>query len=155
MTPAETLAKRRAELEQRLAALSPEKRAQLERARANGESAVRRGGIVPREAGAPVPMSYAQELLWLLDRANPGMHGYNVPRTARLRGALDVAALRAALDGIVARHEVLRSMASRGRSFTRPSPSSSRSAISPTARRRNARRTRSRSSVSCRGARSI
>ena len=109
MTPAEALAKRRAELERQLAALSPEKRAELERARARGEPTVRRGGIVPRDAGAPVPMSYAQELLWLLDRASPGMHGYNVPRTARLRGPLDVAALRAALDGVVARHEVLRS----------------------------------------------
>jgi len=109
VTPSDAIAQRRAELERRLAALSPEKRAQLERARAGGEPAVRRGGIVPREAGAPVPMSYAQELLWLLDRASPGMHGYNVPRTARLRGPLDVAALQAALDGIVARHEVLRS----------------------------------------------
>jgi len=109
MTPGDAIAQRRAELERRLAALSPEKRAQLERARANGEPAVRRGGIVPRDPGAPVPMSYAQELLWLLDRATPGMHGYNVPRTARLRGPLDVAALQAALDGIVARHEVLRS----------------------------------------------
>src|SRR6188472_953098 len=109
--PSDAIAQRRAELERRLAALSPEKRAQLERARANGagEPAVRRGGIVPREPGTPVPMSYAQELLWLLDRASPGMHGYNVPRTARLRGPLDVAALQAALDGIVARHEVLRS----------------------------------------------
>ncbi|MBW8770258.1 MAG: amino acid adenylation domain-containing protein, partial [Gemmatimonadetes bacterium] len=111
MAGSDAIAQRRAELERRLAALSPEKRAQLERARAAGvgEPAPRRGGIVPREPGAPVPMSYAQELLWLLDRASPGMHGYNVPRTARLRGGLDVAALQAALDGIVARHEVLRS----------------------------------------------
>jgi amino acid adenylation domain-containing protein len=109
VTSGDAIAQRRAELARRLAALSPEKRAQLERARTGGEPVVRRGGIVPREAGAPVPMSFAQELLWLLDRANPGMHGYNVPRTARLRGPLDVAALQGALDGIVARHEVLRS----------------------------------------------
>jgi amino acid adenylation domain-containing protein len=109
VTPAEVLAQRRAELERRLAALSPEKRAQLERARAAGTPVPRKRGIVPREPGTPVPMSYAQELLWLLDRANPGMHGYNVPRTARLRGALDVAALCAALDGVGARPEVLRS----------------------------------------------
>jgi amino acid adenylation domain-containing protein len=109
MTASDVLAQRRAELARRLAALSPEKRAQLERAGASPSAAPRRGGITPRPAGAPVPMSYAQELLWLLERTSPGMHGYNVPRTVRLRGALDATALQAALDGIVARHEVLRS----------------------------------------------
>ncbi|MEO5814771.1 MAG: amino acid adenylation domain-containing protein [Gemmatimonadaceae bacterium] len=103
------LAERRAELERRLAALTPEQRAQLDRSRGEVQTVARPAGIDPRPIGAPVPMSFAQELLWLLDRANPGMHGYNVPRTARLRGALDVAALRRALSEIVARHEVLRS----------------------------------------------
>ena len=103
------LAERRAELERRLAALTPEQRAQLDRSRGETSTAPRPAGIEPRANGAPVPMSFAQELLWLLDRANPGMHGYNVPRTARLRGALDVAALNRALNEIVARHEVLRS----------------------------------------------
>jgi amino acid adenylation domain-containing protein len=101
------LAERRAELERRLAALTDEQRAQL--SRGEGKSAAAPAGINPRQHGAPVPMSFAQELLWLLDRANPGMHGYNVPRTARLRGTLDIAALTRALSEIVARHEVLRS----------------------------------------------
>ncbi len=98
------LAERRAELARRLAALTPEQREQLDGARPTAAK-----GIEPRAAGAPVPMSYAQELLWLLEQANPGMHGYNVPRTARLRGPLDVEALEHALTTIVARHEVLRS----------------------------------------------
>ena len=109
MTPSDVLAQRRAELERRLAALTPEKRAQLERARDGGLQVTRRSGPVPRIDDGPAPMSYAQELLWLLDRATPGMHGYNVPRSARLRGPLDVAALSTALDAVVARHEVLRS----------------------------------------------
>ena len=143
VTPADALAERRAELERRLAALSPEKRAQLERARASGEPAVRgAAGSCRATAGAPVPMSYAQELLWLLDRANPGMHGYNVPRTARLRGPLDVAALqrRAGRQSSRATRCCARrstwSTASRGRSCTRRRRSRSRSPISPTARRR-------------------
>ncbi|MEP6732477.1 MAG: amino acid adenylation domain-containing protein [bacterium] len=103
------LAERRAELERRLAALTPEQRAQLDRSRGETQPIARPEGVQPRAGGVPVPMSFAQELLWLLDRANPGMHGYNVPRTARLRGALDVAALTRALSDIVARHEVLRS----------------------------------------------
>jgi len=155
VTSGDAIAQRRAELERRLAALSPEKRAQLERARAAGEPVVRKGGIVPREPDAPVPMSFAQELLWLLDRASPGMHGYNVPRTARLRGPLDVAALQAALDGVVARHEVLRStfdlVDGEPRQIVHaPRPSRSRSPISPTGRTRRARKRRSRSSATCR-----
>jgi amino acid adenylation domain-containing protein len=109
MSGRDLLAERRAELQRKLAALSPEKRAQLEQATASGMPAPRARGIPARGSGAPVPMSFAQELLWLLDRANPGMHGYNVPRVARLRGALDVNALNRALSEIVARHEVLRS----------------------------------------------
>ena len=52
--------------------------------------------------------SYAQELLWLTERASPGSSSYNVPRTRRLIGALDVAALRRAADALAARHEILR-----------------------------------------------
>jgi hypothetical protein len=51
------------------------------------------------------PASYAQELLWHLDRATPGMTAYNVPRVIRIRGALDVEALRAARDHNLARQQ--------------------------------------------------
>lgn len=64
--------------------------------------------IVPRASGAPTPMSFSQELLWLLDRATPGLTAYNLPFVRRLRGHLDVAALERALHAVVARHEVLR-----------------------------------------------
>jgi amino acid adenylation domain-containing protein len=99
-----SLAARRAELERRLAALSPEQRAALAKASATPS----RSGIRPREAGTPVPMTFAQELLWLLEQASPGMHGYNVPRTIRIRGTLDVSALSRALETVVGRHEILR-----------------------------------------------
>jgi amino acid adenylation domain-containing protein len=55
-----------------------------------------------------LPASFAQELLWLTDRASPGSTAYNVPRTRRLRGRLDVAALRRAFDALAERHEILR-----------------------------------------------
>ncbi len=55
-----------------------------------------------------LPTSFAQELLWHLDRATPGLIAYNVPRARRLLGSLDVGALRRALDALVARHEILR-----------------------------------------------
>ena len=64
--------------------------------------------IARRAAGAIAPMSFAQELLWLLDRSTPGLTAYNVPRAIEIRGALDVDALRRALSDVVERHEVLR-----------------------------------------------
>ncbi|MDB6023150.1 MAG: Malonyl CoA-acyl carrier protein transacylase, partial [Pedosphaera sp.] len=54
------------------------------------------------------PVSFAQQRLWLLDRLEPGSSVYNVPAPARLRGRLDVEALRRALNEIVRRHEPLR-----------------------------------------------
>ena len=64
--------------------------------------------IEPRTEGGVAPLSYGQELFWLVDRATPGLTAYNVPRAVRVRGALDAGALRLALDGLVARHAVLR-----------------------------------------------
>ena len=55
-----------------------------------------------------LPTSFAQELLWLMHTSAPESTSYNVPRTRRLVGALDVEALRRAFDALVARHEILR-----------------------------------------------
>ncbi|MEW5925956.1 MAG: amino acid adenylation domain-containing protein [Gemmatimonadota bacterium] len=63
---------------------------------------------VPREAREEVPLSFAQQRLWLVDRIEPGSPAYNMPFALRLRGALDAGALRASLDELVRRHETLR-----------------------------------------------
>ncbi len=64
---------------------------------------------VPRAArGGDLPLSFAQERLWFLDRLEPGNPYHNVAQAARLDGRLDVAALAASLGAIVGRHEVLR-----------------------------------------------
>ncbi len=55
-----------------------------------------------------LPLSFAQQRLWLLDRLDPGSPLYNVPRALRLAGILNVDALERALTEIVRRHEALR-----------------------------------------------
>src|SRR2546421_2282816 len=64
--------------------------------------------IGPKPAGAEPVLSFAQQRLWFLDQFEPGSAEYNVPLALRLRGELDEAALRSALEALVARHEVLR-----------------------------------------------
>ncbi|HKV11511.1 MAG TPA: amino acid adenylation domain-containing protein, partial [Thermoanaerobaculia bacterium] len=64
---------------------------------------------VPRD-GSPLPLSFAQKRLWLLDRIEPGNPAYNVPGAVRLAGPLDLAALERCLGGIVRRHEALRTV---------------------------------------------
>ena len=75
--------------------------------------------IVAGARPAVIPLSYAQERLWFLDRLEPGQAVYNVPRAWRLVGALDVAALQGAVAAIVARHEVLRTTFAEGEGLPR------------------------------------
>ncbi|MGH3979304.1 MAG: condensation domain-containing protein, partial [Pseudonocardiaceae bacterium] len=56
----------------------------------------------------PLPLSFAQQRLWFLNEFQPGDAEYNSAMPLRLRGPLDVAALTAAVQALVARHESLR-----------------------------------------------
>ncbi|HEU4884131.1 MAG TPA: amino acid adenylation domain-containing protein, partial [Longimicrobium sp.] len=64
--------------------------------------------VAPVDRGGSLPLSFAQERLWFLDRLQPESAFYNVPMALWLDGALDVRALEHALGEIVRRHEVLR-----------------------------------------------
>lgn len=55
-----------------------------------------------------VPVSFAQQRLWVLDQLAPDNSQYNIPIAQRLRGRLDREALLHGLNEIVRRHEVLR-----------------------------------------------
>jgi len=109
------------DLTKRLAGLSPAQRelllARLRKERSaggassgTGPSAPARPPLEPRDrsAGGGVPLSFAQQRLWFLTRLDPESPVYHVPAAVRLRGALDLAALRASLERVVERHEVLR-----------------------------------------------
>src|SRR5450755_2167024 len=97
------------DVEGRLANLSPAQRALLEqRLLARRTSAVRRRTIGRREVESPAQLSYAQELLWLLSQVFDDGIAYNAPAAFQLEGPLDLDLLRRAFDGLVARHEILR-----------------------------------------------
>ncbi|MEU4591070.1 non-ribosomal peptide synthetase/MFS transporter [Micromonospora aurantiaca (nom. illeg.)] len=61
--------------------------------------------IIPRPSGAEVPLSYAQERVWFMDQLAPGEAAYHIAVPLRVRGPLDVDALRAALTALADRHE--------------------------------------------------
>ncbi|MFJ6217318.1 amino acid adenylation domain-containing protein, partial [Streptomyces sp. NPDC092296] len=58
----------------------------------------------------PVPLSFAQQRLWLLDGLDTQGGIYNIPIAVRLSGALDIPALRRALNSVITRHESLRTV---------------------------------------------
>ncbi|HYR09017.1 MAG TPA: condensation domain-containing protein, partial [Longimicrobium sp.] len=66
--------------------------------------------VVPAGRTGPLPLSFAQERLWFIDRLEPESTVYNVPVAWRLGGALDEAALERSLGEIVRRHEALRTV---------------------------------------------
>ncbi|MEV6274032.1 amino acid adenylation domain-containing protein [Nocardia sp. NPDC051832] len=57
-----------------------------------------------------VPLSYAQQRMWFLNRFDPASAVNNIPVAVRLSGRLDVVALQSAVRDLVQRHEVLRTV---------------------------------------------
>ncbi|GAA2069380.1 hypothetical protein GCM10009801_18910 [Streptomyces albiaxialis] len=58
----------------------------------------------------PMPLSYAQQRMWFLERLSEGGLRYHLPGVLRLVGAVDAGALAGALRDVVGRHEVLRTV---------------------------------------------
>jgi acyl carrier protein len=101
---------REAALRQRLARLSPERRAAAEQLLAGATRAP--GGeppLVPRPApDQPAPLSAGQEQMWLMDLLT-GVPGSLIDHVAvRLTGPFDHAAFARALAQVTDRHEILR-----------------------------------------------
>ncbi len=98
------------DLKERMAKLSPEKRALLQamlmkdkHPGAGAETTIPR-----RRDPGPAPLSFGQSRLWFLDRMVPGNAFFNLPLCLRMEGRLDAVALEKALNAIIARHDALR-----------------------------------------------
>jgi amino acid adenylation domain-containing protein len=98
-----------ADFGKKLQGLSAAQRALLERQLMDRRAgAAKRNPVARREVVSPAPLSYSQELLWLLSQVFGDGVAYNVPGAYRLQGPLDVSLLQRALDALIDRHEILR-----------------------------------------------
>ncbi|WP_431955980.1 amino acid adenylation domain-containing protein [Nocardia lijiangensis] len=89
---------------------APTVRALAARLPAAGDGA--RPSIGPRSGPRPerIPLAPAQQRMWFVNQYDPASGAYNIPAVLRLRGDLNVAALRSALSDVLARHEALRTV---------------------------------------------
>jgi amino acid adenylation domain-containing protein/non-ribosomal peptide synthase protein (TIGR01720 family) len=97
------------DLQDRIAALSPEKRALLERrvaelAASHGPAPEER--IKPRDPGQPTPLAFQQEREWAITQFRAAN---NIPGAFRVEGSLDPELLSQVLTEVTDRHEILRS----------------------------------------------
>jgi amino acid adenylation domain-containing protein len=63
---------------------------------------------IPRDSN--LPLSFAQQRLWILNQLERESPHYNMPATVRLSGTLNVQALEQTISEIVRRHEALRTV---------------------------------------------
>src|ERR1035438_4653482 len=96
------------DINQRIANLSPEKRALLEKRLAESRPAPSRTAPIEHLTAGVVVPSIGQEILWALEQIESGTPQYNVCYALYLRGETNVAALKNALRALVNRHETLR-----------------------------------------------
>ncbi|MFJ3583269.1 amino acid adenylation domain-containing protein [Streptomyces sp. NPDC090127] len=80
----------------------------VERADRSGGAA--RPALTAAERPDELPLSHAQQRLWVIQQIECTSAAYNFPLVMRLRGSLDVDAWGAALADVTARHEALRTV---------------------------------------------
>jgi amino acid adenylation domain-containing protein len=64
--------------------------------------------IAPAPRDQDLPLSFAQQRLWLIDQLEPGLSAYNVTLALRLRGSMRPDLLAGALTESTRRHEAMR-----------------------------------------------
>ena len=95
-------------LNERLGHLSLAQIRELREQSAKSRKRMRVPPLVPQERGSTLPLSYAQERLWLLDQLGLVGAAYNQPLLLRLSGELVEEALERSFAELVRRHESLR-----------------------------------------------
>lgn len=66
--------------------------------------------IPPIARSEPLPLSFAQQRVWIVEQLTQGSSLYTIPAAWRLIGPLEITALERSLDAIVRRHESLRTV---------------------------------------------
>ena len=64
--------------------------------------------LVPMPREELLPLSFAQQRLWFLDRLKPGTSTYNLPVVIRLQGTLNLDAFERSLAELIRHHDILR-----------------------------------------------
>jgi amino acid adenylation domain-containing protein len=80
----------------------------LERDSRAGDTSAGQPPLRPVPRDGALPLSFAQQRLWFIDRLEPGSAAYNMPTAVVLDGALEVSRLEQGLEALVLRHESLR-----------------------------------------------
>ncbi|MFJ1578164.1 amino acid adenylation domain-containing protein [Streptomyces sp. NPDC088182] len=78
--------------------------------RAARSAAPARPALTAGERPGVLPLSYAQQRLWVIQQIECASAAYNFPLVMRVRGDLDIEAWGAALADVTARHEALRTV---------------------------------------------
>ncbi|MET0795355.1 MAG: amino acid adenylation domain-containing protein [Polyangiaceae bacterium] len=97
-------------LAERRARLTPEQQAVLQRRLSGAAQPVPRSPIARLKESQRGALSFAQQRQWFLWQLNPRSSAYHLHGGLRLRGVLEVNALRAAIARLIARHEALRTV---------------------------------------------
>ncbi|HBC56776.1 MAG TPA: non-ribosomal peptide synthetase, partial [Gammaproteobacteria bacterium] len=64
--------------------------------------------LVAADRTLPIPVSFSQLRLWIIDRFQPGNVTYNMPLAVKINGEIDLAVLEKVFKALVVRHESLR-----------------------------------------------
>ncbi|WMO15325.1 non-ribosomal peptide synthetase [Pseudoalteromonas piscicida] len=74
------------------------------------KSAVEKQKLKRAVIDGPIPLSFAQQRLWIIDRIEQGSAQYNMSAAFKLDGSLNQAAFIATIDAVIERHEILRTV---------------------------------------------
>ncbi|AJE23276.1 Non-ribosomal peptide synthase/amino acid adenylation enzyme [Azotobacter chroococcum NCIMB 8003] len=99
------------DLSERRARLTPEQRAKLQARLRGGPAAATLPHAIPcRPQRDQAPLSFAQQRQWFLWKLDPASAAYHLSGGLKFVGRLDIPALHASLEALVARHESLRTL---------------------------------------------